>query len=192
MSESFVVIDFETTGLDPSTGDRVTEVAAIKVHQDRVVDSYQSLIKTGAYISKDIENLTGITNQMVETAPTAVIVMARLAVFLESFPLVAHNVAFDAKFLDAEFSKARINRVNNFACSMKLARRVYPNAPNYKLVTLLDYADIPIPSRLHRAMADATATLSLWQQMKRDMLVKKGIQEITFNEMQLISTTRHR
>ena len=192
MSESFVVIDFETTGLNPSTGDRVTEVAAIKVHQDRVVDSYQSLIKTGAYISKDIERLTGITNQMVETAPTSATVMARLAVFLESFPLVAHNAAFDARFLDAEFSKARINRANNFACSMKLARRVYPNAPNYKLVTLLDYADIPIPGKLHRAMADASATVCLWQQMKRDMLVKKGIQEITFNEMQLFSTTRHR
>lgn len=192
MGESFIVVDFETTGLNPSTGDRVTEVAAIKVYQDRVVDSYQSLIRTGAYISKDIENLTGITNQMVETAPRSQEVMARLAVFLEGFPLVAHNAAFDSKFLDAEFSKTLIRRDNNFVCSMKLARRVYPNAPNYKLVTLLDYADIPITSRLHRAMADATATLSLWQQMKRDIEVKKGIQELSFNEMQLISTTRLR
>lgn len=183
MKDAFIVIDFETTGLHISQGARATEVAGIKVVNDEIVDSFQSLIKTGAYISSEIENLTGISNKMMETAPPAGFAMTRLAAFLEDMPLVAHNARFDARFLDNEFFLARINRKNHFACTMKIAKHVYPNSPNYKLATLLDYADIPRPEKLHRAMSDAKVTLNLWFQMKRDTMVKKRILKMTFDEM---------
>lgn len=192
MNGSFVVIDFETTGLSPSKGARATEVAAVKVVGGRVIDSYQSLIKTDAFISAEIETLTGITNRMLSTAPQATVVMTKLAGFLSDFPLVAHNAQFDAKFLEAELSLARIRRANTFACTMKIARHVYPNSPNYKLGTLLDYADIPVSGKLHRALADATATLNLWQQMEKDYLVKKGLSSISFEGMRQLESNRRR
>ncbi len=192
MNDAFVVIDFETTGLSPAKGARATEIAAVKVVGGRVVDSYQSLIKTDVFVSAEIERLTGISNRMLSTAPPASVVMARLAGFLGAIPLVAHNAQFDAKFLDAEFSLARIRKTNIFACTMKIARHVYPDAPNYKLATLLEYADIPISGKLHRALADATATLKLWQQMERDYLLKNGLSHLGFEGMKQLESARRR
>ena len=95
------VIDFETTGLSPAMGDRATEIAAVILEDGKVVDRYQSLMNAGRRIPAFIENLTGISDAMVRTAPTAATVMREVADFVGAYPLLAHNASFDCKFWDA-------------------------------------------------------------------------------------------
>ena len=106
--EVVAVIDFETTGLSPLQGDRATEVAAVIVDNGRVVDRYQSLMNAGVRIPAYIEALTGISNAMVRSAPSAEAVMREVSDFVGGIPIVAHNASFDARFWDAEL--ARIQR----------------------------------------------------------------------------------
>lgn len=167
--ETVAVIDFETTGLSPAMGDRATEVAAVIVNDGKIVDRYQSLMNAGAHIPPFIEALTGISNAMIRKAPPAKEVMNALAEFVGDFPLVAHNASFDSKFLDAEWQRINQRRRQEFACSMLLARRIYPAAPDHKLGTLVRHLELPSAARHHRALADAEMTAHLWVKMVSDI-----------------------
>ena len=182
-SNSFYIIDFETTGLSPANGDRVIEVAALKIINNKIVDQYQSLMNPGYEISRRITNITGITNEMLEDAPPNSEVIPSLADFLSGNSLVAHNASFDSNFLQNELSEARIKRSYQFTCSMRMARRVFPNSPNHKLGTLLEYRGITQSEVLHRALADVNATYSLWIDMNKALSTKRGLKEISFLEM---------
>ena len=160
--ETVAVIDFETTGLSPAMGDRATEVAVVIVDDGKIVDRYQSLMNTGARIPAFIESLTGISNAMIRKAPPVAEVMRALAEFVGDVPLVAHNASFDSKFLDAEWLRINQQRRQEFACSMLLARRIYPGAPDHKLGTLVRHLELPSAIRHHRALADAEMTAHLW------------------------------
>ena len=173
--EPVAIIDFETTGLSPDMGDRATEVAVVLGENGEIVGRYQSLMNAGVRIPPFIESLTGISNAMIREAPPAAEVMAALAGFVGDVPLVAHNASFDSKFLDAELSRVRLRRRREFACSMLLARRVYPAAPDHKLGTLVAHLDLPSAARHHRALADAEMTSHLWIRMLTDIERQYGI-----------------
>jgi len=167
--ETIAVIDFETTGLSPAMGDRATEVAVVIVDDGKIVDRYQSLMNAGARIPAFIEALTGISNAMIRKAPPAAEVMNALAEFVGDVPLVAHNASFDSRFLDAEWLKINQQRRQEFACSMLLARRIYPAAPDHKLGSLVRHLGLPSAARHHRALADAEMTAHLWVRMISDI-----------------------
>lgn len=169
MGETVVVIDFETTGLSPEQGARATEVAAVLISHGVIADRYQSLMNAGVHIPAFIEALTGISNRMVRQAPSAASVMTQLADFIGDITLVAHNAAFDKKFLQSELE--RIGRMQQapMLCSMRMARRIYPNAPNHQLATLVRYAGIAESGTYHRAMADAEMTAGLWLSMHEEL-----------------------
>ncbi|MBT0961882.1 3'-5' exonuclease [Denitromonas iodatirespirans] len=159
--EVVAVIDFETTGLSPAQGDRATEVAAVIVADGQVVDRYQSLMNAGVSIPPFIEALTGISNAMVRSAPPAAQVMREIANFVGDYPLVAHNASFDSKFWDAELARTTRTRRQDFVCSLLLSRRLLPQAPSHKLGALVEYANLPVAGRYHRALADAEMAASL-------------------------------
>ena len=182
-SDSFYIIDFETTGLSPTNGDRVIEVAALKIVSNKIVDQYQSLMNPGFEISNRITNITGISNDMLDDAPSNSKVIGSLVEFLEDNALVAHNASFDSNFLKNELLKTKIKRSYQFTCSMRLARRVFPKAPNHKLGTLLQYRGISHSDLLHRALADVNATYKLWIDMNKTLAAKRGKREISFLEM---------
>ena len=163
------VIDFETTGMSPDMGDRATEVAVVLVSNGQIVDRYQSLMNTGAYIPAFITELTGISNAMVRSAPPAAQVMNELAQFIGEVSLVAHNASFDSRFLDAEWARIGHQRQQPFACSMLLSRRIYPDFPDHKLGTLVRHLGLPQAARAHRALADAQMTAHLWLRMVSDL-----------------------
>ena len=165
--ETVAVIDFETTGMSPEQGARATEIAAVLVRGGRVVDRYQSLMNAGAWVPPFIESLTGITNEMIEDAPPADRVMREVADFVGDIPLVAHNASFDRKFWDAELARADRARQQAFACTLLLSRRVYPEAPNHKLGTLVRYAGLRCAGRAHRALADAEMAASLFVSIRQ-------------------------
>lgn len=176
--ETVAVIDFETTGMSPDMGDRATEVAVVMVAAGKIVARYQSLMNTGAHIPAFITELTGISNAMVRKAPPAAQVMNELAEFVGDVPLVAHNASFDSKFLDAEWSRIGKHRQQALACSMLLARRIYPESPNHKLGTLVKFLGLPDTARHHRALADAEMTAHLWLRMMSDLKNQHGLNTV--------------
>ncbi|MBH2031993.1 MAG: 3'-5' exonuclease [Pseudomonadales bacterium] len=176
--EPIAVIDFETTGMSPGHSCRATEIAAVIVEDGRIVARYQNLMNSGAYVPPFIESLTGISNAMLRKAPPAAEVMAEVAEFVGCTPLVAHNASFDQKFWDAELGLIQRQRVQDFACSMLLARRLLPQAPNHKLGTLNSWAQLPHTGQAHRAMADAEMAANLMLFMAAQLRERHGIREI--------------
>lgn len=177
--EPIAVIDFETTGMSPGHTCRATEIAAVIVEDGRIVARYQNLMNSGAYVPPFIESLTGISNAMLRKAPPAAEVMAEVAEFVGRTPLVAHNASFDQKFWDAELGLIQRQRVQDFACSMLLARRLLPQAPNHKLGTLNSWAQLPHTGQAHRAMADAEMAANLMLFMIAQLRERHGIREVS-------------
>ena len=168
------VIDFETTGLSPAMGDRATEVAIVLVENGCVVDRFQSLMNAGVHIPAFITSLTGISNAMVAAAPEAASVMRDASRFVGNAPMVAHNASFDRKFWQAELARAGA-AAQPFACTMLVARRLYPQAPSHKLGVLVDYHHLPRAGRAHRALADAEMAASLLGQIQHDLRTRHRV-----------------
>ena len=184
-----IIIDFETTGLSPGMGDRTIEVGAVLVQGYQIVDRFQSLMNPGIKICSFIEVYTGITNKMLSTAPPCKDVIKNLAKFIQQHPLVAHNASFDAKFLDAELGRINHKCKNEFACSMLIARRIYQNAPNHKLETLVRYKQLKTDGTYHRALADAEMTAHLWLRMIEDIKADYGVKQVCFQLMRQLGKT---
>jgi DNA polymerase-3 subunit epsilon len=184
-----VVLDFETTGLSPGYGDRAIEIGAVRLVRGEVVEQFQQLMNPGQRVSPFIESYTGISNAMLRDAPPCEEVMRAFAQFIEGFNLVAHNASFDARFLAAELAHAGGARHGPFACSMLISRRLYPEAPNHKLGTLVRYKALPSDGTFHRALADAQMTAHLWLGMLRDIEQGHAAGPIPFRVMQQLSRT---
>ena len=176
--ERIAVIDFETTGLSPSSSCRATEIAVVILEQGRIVERYQSLMNTGVRVPGFIEQLTGISNALLRTAPPADRVMNEVNEFVGITPLVAHNAAFDQKFWDFEMGRIKRTRLQNFACSLLLARRLMPAAPNHKLGTLTAFADLPHTGQAHRAMADAEMAANLMTYLAEQLRQQHGLKAL--------------
>ncbi|MCK9260120.1 MAG: 3'-5' exonuclease [Azoarcus sp.] len=166
---TYAVIDFETTGMSPALGARPTEIAAVLVRDGFIIDRYQSLMNAGVRVPYEIEALTGITNAMVRAAPRVEQVMDEVADFVGEYSLVAHNAAFDRKFWDAELAQLGRQRGGDFVCSLLLSRRLFPDAPNHKLGTLVRTLHLPATGRYHRALADAEATAHLFMRLRDEL-----------------------
>ncbi|WP_191486288.1 PolC-type DNA polymerase III [Pseudomonas sp. FEN] len=177
--ERIAVIDFETTGITPNAGCRATEIAVVILEQGRIVDRYQSLMNAGVRVPAFIEQLTGISNAMLRTAPSAERVMNEVNEFVGTTPLLAHNAAFDQKFWDFELGRIKRTRLQNFACSLLLARRLMPAAPNHKLGTLTAFARLPHTGQAHRAMADAEMAANLLAHMAGELRDKHGVRALS-------------
>ena len=182
-SETIVVLDFETSGISPDHGDRAIEIGAVVLRQGEIVDRFQSLMNPGIRVNSFIESYTGITNQMVQSAPRSDKVMRGFARFIDNRPLVAHNASFDRRFLDAEFRRIGTRRSQEFGCSMLTARRIYPEAPNHKLETLVRYKGLHTEGIFHRALADAEMTARLWVKMIEDLREDYGLETVSFAMM---------
>ena len=91
--------------------------------------------------------------------------MSDFAEFMDDYNLVAHNASFDKRFLDAELRRVSKTYTGKFSCSMLLARRLYQDASDHKLATLVRYAKIPSDGNFHRALYDSEMTAKLWLSM---------------------------
>lgn len=191
--ETLVVFDFETTGMSPQYGDRVIEVGAVRLEAGRIVERFSALINPGVTLSPFIVDLTGITDAMLAAAPAAEEVIGDFARFVGAAPVVAHNAAFDRRFLEAEFVRQGLRPPHPVGCSMLAARRVFPAAPNHKLGTLVRYLDLPRAERFHRALDDAAMTAALWTRMAHELQRSYGFDAVPFALLQgLGRVPRHR
>ncbi len=186
-ANTLVVLDFETTGLSPNQGDRAIEIGAVLIEDGVITQKFSELMNPGFRISRFIEDYTGISNQMLSDAPPCDEVMARFARFIANHNLVAHNAAFDQRFLDAEFAKIRHRYLGQFGCSLLVARRLYQAAPNHQLGTLVRYKQLPTDGTFHRALADAEMTGHLWLAMLADLKQDFGLCSPTFELLQKLT-----
>lgn len=170
--QTIAVIDFETTGMGPQQGARATEIAAVLLRDGEVVGHYQNLMRTGVPVPPFIERLTGITNAMLADAPPAETVMQEVLDFTAGCPLVAHNAAFDRGFWAHESALAGRPLppdAPEFACTVLLSRRLYPEAPSRKLSALGQWLGLRRDGRAHRALSDALLTAHLLARIQADV-----------------------
>ena len=190
MTKSLAFIDFETTGLSPEGGDRVIEVGIAVLEQGRIVKRYQSFINPQKRIPYEVVSLTGISDAMVRTAPNASEVMSEVLEFIGAAPLVAHNASFDKRFMDSELRRMNRQCANDFICSLRVARRVYPAAPNHKLATLVRLTGVQPAEQYHRALGDAEMTAGLWTRMISDIEEQHGVASVSLELMQSLQSCR--
>lgn len=156
--ERWVVVDVETTGGTPARGHRVTEVAAVRVEGGRIADTYCSLVNPERPIPGMITSLTGISNAMVADQPRFAQVARALAEALEGCVFVAHNAAFDWRFVSHELQMATgMTLSGRQLCTVRLSRRLLPQLPSRSLDGLAHWFGLEIERR-HRALDDAVAT----------------------------------
>ncbi|WP_316685084.1 DUF1653 domain-containing protein [Undibacterium sp. Jales W-56] len=157
-----VMLDFETSGMSPEQGGRVTEVAALRIVGNQIVDRYVSLVNCHIRISPFITELTGITQAMLNKAPPASEVIPELVEFIGNDTLAAHNASFDEKFLQAESDRLGLwPSYDGVVCSVKLSRRMFPGLSSYSLGRLASSLGIRFHGAAHRAEADAEVSAHL-------------------------------
>jgi DNA polymerase-3 subunit epsilon len=188
-ADTVVILDFETTGLSPGVGDRAIEIGAVRIDNGQITERFQELMNPGQRISGFFESYTGITNAMLTDARPCSQVMRDFADFIGDSNLVAHNASFDKRFLDAELERISMEYSGQFACSMLAARRIYQQAPNHQLGTLVAYMNIPIEGVFHRALYDSEMTAKLWLGMLDSIGQQYELSAIPFNLMQKLVKT---
>ena len=174
MSHIYVALDLETTGLNPER-DAITEIGVVKFRDEQVLDTWSSLVNPQRPIPYRIQQLTGITQEEVDAAPSLSSVIGTLLSFIKEYPIVGHSVSFDLGFLKRQGLFLSNRTIDTF----ELASIILPHVARYSLGKLAEALDIRFPTR-HRALEDALATKDLFlalveQASKLDLSV---IQEI--------------
>ena len=173
---TFTIIDIETTGLSKHYH-KITEIAAAKFQNSRIVESYQTLINPQVRIPSFITRLTGIDNELVKDAPKIKQVLPSFVEFLSDDIFVAHNATFDFGFLEHNLNRHfRYRLLNNRLCTRKLANRLYPELPRKRLADLCKFMNVN-NLQAHRALGDVQATAKIFTNMLA-MLNKQGISKI--------------
>jgi DNA polymerase III subunit epsilon len=156
--QPFVVVDVETTGTRPNAGDRVTEIAVVRVCNGVATPVFDSLINPERAIPPAITAITQISWAMVKDAPRFRDVCDQLLGVLEGHVFVAHNAGFDWRFISAEVERAmRRPLQGRTLCTVRLARRLVPQLRRRNLDSVANHFGIDIVAR-HRAGGDAVAT----------------------------------
>jgi len=157
--QTYVVVDIETTGGGRSNH-RITEIGALKVKGGKVIDEFQTLLNPERHIPAGITRLTGITNDMVKTAPKFDAVADDFKAFMDGSIFVAHNVNFDYGFIREEYG--RLGRPFRYPklCTVASMRQFYPGLKSYSLANLCREFSIDLNGH-HRAFVDARAATEL-------------------------------
>lgn len=159
----YAIVDIETTG-GYAANHRITEIAICHHDGIQVTDAYHTLVNPGRNIPYYITGLTGITSEMVFSAPTFKEIAAELYQKLEGKIFVAHNAHFDYSFLKKEFEQVGIQWQSKKLCTVRLSRKIIPGLRSYSLGGLAQSLGIEITNR-HRAGGDAEATVKIFDQL---------------------------
>ena len=171
---TYAVVDVETTGGPFHSGHRITEVAVVVVRDGAIHDVYETLVNPERSIPPYISALTHITWDMVRDKPTFGEIRDDLLAALHRKVFVAHNVAFDWKFVSAELARSGSPPLAaRRLCTVKLARRVLPQLRRRNLDSVSRYYGVRNKAR-HRAGGDAVATAECLIYMLRDA-AERGI-----------------
>ncbi len=167
--DKYVVVDLETTGLSPEW-DMIIEIGAIKVQNGKIIDNFQRLVYPGEKISSFIEQLTGITNEMLAGAPLINDVLPQFDEFVGNSIVVGHNVNFDVNFLYENYDYVLEKPFSNdFIDTMRISRKLYPELDHHRLIDIVEHLKIT-GSTMHRALSDCRYTYECYEKMKEDII----------------------
>jgi len=156
-------IDLETTGPAPAT-DRITEIGIVEVTAAGV-RRWSALVNPQLPIPPFIQNLTGITDDMVRTAPTFALLKEEVLQRLADGLFIAHNARFDYGFLRHEFQRHGLLLRRDVLCTVKLSRKLFPQEARHSLDALIERHNLVAGAR-HRALADAELLWQFWQRLQ--------------------------
>jgi len=155
----YAVVDIETTG-GSKGGNSITEIAVVKVRNQKIIGEWSTLVNPQRYIPAHITRLTGIDNAMTANAPVFTEIADELKEQLENCIFVAHNVGFDYGFIKAAYEALGQSFRKPKYCTVKNSRKTFPKLKSYSLGKLCEHFDIDLHGH-HRALNDATATAHL-------------------------------
>lgn len=158
----FVVFDVETTGLQPKSGDRIIEIAAVRYKNGQTCDYFSSLINPQREISPAAFAVNHISQEMVDAAPLASSVLPEFLEFTGKSCLAGYNVMFDLGFLEEELKLLgrELSQDTPAMDVMRIARRAMPNIDRYGLSSVTQALGISIPQE-HRALGDCQLTAAV-------------------------------
>lgn len=188
----YIAIDVETTDLSFEYGE-IIEVSALHVRGGKVCDKFTSLVQPTEnvcvdedgdgneieekyYVSEFITKLTGITNEMLQTAPSPADVIPCLADFIGNHILVGHNTNFDVNFLYDAYQRLGLTLSNDYVDTMRISRKLFPDMPHHRLRDLVEKLDVQ-QDATHRAEADAAAAMKCLETMKAIVLNTRTIED---------------
>jgi DNA polymerase III epsilon subunit family exonuclease len=173
---SAVVVDTETTGLEPEKSE-IIEIAGLKIVKGEIVDVFNVLININKPLPTEIVQLTGITEEMLAEGEEKRTALRKFVAFIGDLPLIAHNVDFDLPFLNTHLNRELGFTLANLAiCTLKLSRRLIPGLPSYRLAKVAEQYKIPTPIT-HRALGDVEITHQIWLRLI-EVLEENGITNV--------------
>jgi DNA polymerase III subunit epsilon len=177
-SVPYVVFDTETTGLQPSQGDEMVALGAVRVVNGRLLtgETFSRLINPGRPIPPESSRFHGITDAMVRDAPPAAVILPQFLGFIGDAVLVAHNAAFDLKFIRMKTSEGGPRFDMPALDTMLISMFLYPELPGHDLDTLALRLGISVSGR-HSALGDAMTTAGVFVRLI-DLLEARGITTI--------------
>ena len=168
--DNYVLVDIETTGLSPRT-DEIIEIGAIKVKDNKIVDTFDTLLKIDEYLSPFITNLTGITNKMLEEGAKQEEALEEFIEFAGNEIIMGHNVNFDINFIyDNLKDKLGLYLTNDFVDTLRLSRMLLSFLPRHRLDDLISYFNLETRNE-HRALNDCLLTNQVYLKLC-NLLVK--------------------
>lgn len=162
MNKEYVVVDLETTGLDPYKGCEIIEIGVTEINNNEIGRNYSRLIKPNGIIPSLITDITNISNEMVENEKSLEEVLPKFRQYIGDKTIIAHNAKFDLKFLNYYLNKMGLEPINNYICTLELLKQNKEyKGKNKKLETACDYYNIE-NKNAHRADSDTLATAKLF------------------------------
>ena len=166
---NYIVVDLETTGLDPYKGCEIIEIGITEITKNKIIRSYSRLIKPKWYIPEFITDITGITNEMVRGEKYIEEVLPKFRDFIGCKTIIAHNAKFDLKFLNYYLQKQNLEPITSSICTLELLKKNKNyKGQNKKLETACAYYNI-VNDQAHRAASDTLATAKLFLKLQEEI-----------------------
>lgn len=156
---TYTVFDTETTGLEPSKGDEIIQIGAARIVNNRLLkqETFNQIVDPECPLKPESIPIHGITEDMVRGQPNIDIVLPAFHAFCEETVLIAHNAAFDMRFLQLKEERTGLRFTQPVLDTLLLSAVVHPNQESHKLDVILERLGISIDTR-HNALEDAVAT----------------------------------
>ena len=172
---TYCVLDLETTGLSFRT-EKITEVGIMKVENGEVIDKFSSFVNPCRPIPQQVIDVTHITDEMVQDAPTIAELMPQVLDFIGDSVIVAHNADFDVGFLKHNCKQLGLKLENTYVDTLRLAKDLFPDYKKYKLGIIAENLGIKVDVA-HRALDDVDTTVKVFNVMI-GMIKEKGAKTI--------------
>lgn len=164
---TFVVFDFETTGLSAGAGDTIIEIGAVKIKNGEIIDKFNELIDPGCKLSQVITDITHITDEMLKGKDNEENAFKRFKEWYQDLPMVAHNARFDTSFVEMCYKKYNLGEFTNTVLdTMEISKALNPDASRHTLSACVKRYGVQFDEEgHHRADYDAEGTAYLLHKM---------------------------